>query len=63
MEDGDRLLRESAARSAKMNASVSCTVHFNGRLRAIHDGDWVYCDGGCEFEDFVRDVCDFSGGC
>ncbi|KAF2708953.1 hypothetical protein K504DRAFT_433665 [Pleomassaria siparia CBS 279.74] len=54
---GMGMLRDSVTRSAKLNATTSCTVRLNGQTRCIADaGKFRDCEGGSKPEDLIKDI-------
>jgi len=54
--NGQKLLKDSIARTNYAKVEASCTVYIDGKQRCIRDGEWYECPDGHEVEDFVRMV-------
>ncbi|KAH7130439.1 hypothetical protein B0J11DRAFT_577972 [Dendryphion nanum] len=54
---GMGLLRDSVRRSADLNATTSCTVRLDNKVRCITDGGkFKDCEGGSKPEDLIHDI-------
>jgi len=54
---GMGLLRKSVVRSQEANASISCTVRLDEKVRCVRDGgEWKDCKEGSSVESLVGDI-------